>query len=63
MRVVVDEDKCCGFAACLSIAPDNFDMDSQNVAFAITTAPGPDQYDAVRAAASACPTTAILIEE
>jgi ferredoxin len=63
MKVIVDEDKCCGFAACLSIAPDIFDMDGQNIATVLDAEPRPDQYEAVRAAAAACPTAAILIEE
>jgi ferredoxin len=63
MKVTVDEDKCCGFAACLSIAPDMFDMDSQNVAFVLQNDPADDQFEAIRSAASACPTSAILIEE
>lgn len=63
MKVTVDEDKCCGFAACLSIAPDMFDMDSQNVAFVLQNDPAADQFAAIRSAASACPTSAILIEE
>ena len=63
MKVTVDEDKCCGFAACLSIAPDVFDMDEQNIALVVDPDPGADLHEAVRAAAAACPTGAILIEE
>lgn len=63
MKVIVDEDKCCGFAACLSIAPDIFDMDEQNIAIVLDADPDPAQHGAVRAAATACPTAAIVIEE
>lgn len=63
MKVVIDEDKCCGFAACLSIAPEVFDMDSQNIALTLISQPEEHLHEAVRAAAAACPTAAILIEE
>lgn len=63
MKVRIDEDKCCGFAACLSIAPDIFDMDSQNIALVLVEDPEPDRFADIRAAAAACPTAAILIEE
>jgi ferredoxin len=63
MKVTVQEERCCGFAACLSIAPDVFDMDEQNVALVLTPEPDPAQYEGVRAAATACPTLAILVEE
>jgi ferredoxin len=63
MKVIVDEDKCCGFAACLSIAPEVFDMDEQNIAIVLDSEPGVELHEAVRAAAAACPTSAILIKE
>lgn len=63
MKVIVDEDKCCGFAACLSIAPDVFDMDDQNIAFVLDAEPDADRHASVRSAAAACPTAAIRIEE
>lgn len=63
VKVIVDEDKCCGFAACLSIAPEVFDMDEQNIALVIDPEPSAELHAAVRAAAAACPTAAILIEE
>ena len=63
MRVRVDEDKCCGFAACLS-APEVFDLDSDQIAVVVPEGELLAELEAgARAAAEACPTDAIVIEE
>jgi ferredoxin len=61
MRVVIDEDKCCGYAACLSVAEKVFDLDSDNIAVALVERPVGDLADQARLAAEACPTDAIII--
>jgi ferredoxin len=64
MRVRVEEDKCCGFAACLSVAPKVFDIDSDQIAVVLIDGDLPeDLHGCARDAADACPTDAIIIEE
>jgi ferredoxin len=64
MKVWVDEDKCCGFAACLSAAPEVFDVDSSQIAVVLINGEVPEELHAcTRLAAEACPTDAILVEE
>ncbi|MGW1025678.1 ferredoxin [Streptomyces sp. NPDC002577] len=64
MKVRVEEDKCCGFAACLSVAPKVFDIDSDQIAVVLIDGELPEDLHAcARDAADACPTDAIIIEE
>lgn len=64
MRVRVDEEKCCGFAACLSAAPEVFDIDSDQIAVVLIEGDLPEHLQAgARDAADACPTDAILVED
>ncbi|MFV2173720.1 ferredoxin [Actinomadura sp. LOL_016] len=63
MRVTIDEDKCCGYAACLSVAEKIFDLDSDNIATVLMEHPEGEFQDQARAAAAACPTSAIVIAE
>ncbi|ALL79249.1 hypothetical protein AD006_32215 (plasmid) [Pseudonocardia sp. EC080610-09] len=63
MRLRVDEDKCCGFAACLS-APEVFDLDNDQIAVVLVKGDLPTELESgAREAAAACPTDAIVIEE
>lgn len=63
MKIRIDEEKCCGYAACLSAAPSLFDLADDNIAVVLDPEPPAHLYDAAREAAAACPTDAILIEE
>ena len=63
MRVTIDEDKCCGYAACLSVAAKIFDLASDNIATVLVEHPDGELRDQARAAAAACPTSAITIAE
>lgn len=64
MKVRVEEDKCCGYAACLSAAPDVFDLDSSQIAVVLIDGEVPEQLQTcAREAAEACPTDAIVIED
>lgn len=64
MKVKVIEEKCCGFATCMSIAPQVFDIDSDQIAVVLMDGDLPtDLHGCIRDAVSACPTEAILIEE
>lgn len=65
MRVVVDEDLCCGYAECQVIAPQIFEIDPDNravvkLAGGLLTA---DVADQAQRAANACPTKAIRLIE
>jgi ferredoxin len=64
MKVIVDEDKCCGAGTCVLVAPEVFDQrDEDGIVVLLDVAPGPDQHDAVREAASVCPAAAIRLLE
>jgi len=63
MKIRIDEEKCCGYAACLSAAPELFDLGDDNIAIVLNPAPPADQHAAAREALAACPTDAIVVEE
>ncbi len=64
MRARVDEDKCCGFSACVSAAPEVFDIGGDQIAFVLVDGDLPERlHTCVRDAFEACPTDAIIIEE
>lgn len=64
MQAKVIEDKCCGFATCISVAPEVFDIDSDQIAVPLIEGDLPDRLvQCARDAAEACPTDAIVIEE
>lgn len=64
MKVRVEENKCCGYAACVSAAPEVFDLDSSQIAFVLIDGELPERlYACAREAAEACPTDAIVIED
>ena len=62
MKTKVDAELCVGCGACVDICPDVFDMPDETAV--VKTDPVPAEHeDAVREAAEACPTEAILLEE
>jgi ferredoxin len=63
VKIRIDEDKCCGYAACLSVAPTVFDLAPDNIALVLIAEPTADLHGEVREAAAACPTDAIVIDE
>lgn len=63
MKIRIDEEKCCGYAACLSAAPSLFDLTDDNIAMVLDPQPPAGLHAAAREAAAACPTDAILVEE
>lgn len=64
MKVHVIEDKCCGYATCISIAPEVFDITSDQIAVPLIEGDLPERlFACAREAAAACPTEAIVIEE
>jgi ferredoxin len=64
LRVEVDQEACCGSGLCALKAPEVFDQrDEDGIVVTLTSEPAPADYDAVRAAAAACPTSAIHLVE
>ncbi|SES48139.1 Ferredoxin [Streptomyces sp. yr375] len=64
MRIVIDEQKCCGAGQCVLAAPDVFDQrDEDGIVLLLDPAPPADQREAVREAAALCPALAIVVEE
>ena len=74
LRIVVDPDLCIGAASCVTIAPETFQLNTENKAFVLDhgQAPGGDEYerivevtqeemDNIILGAQSCPTLAILI--
>lgn len=60
MKIVIDEEKCCGAGQCVMIAPDVFDQrDEDGIAVLLDTDPPQDRHAAVQEAASVCPAAAI----
>ena len=63
MKVRVDPSMCAGFSACLGICPEVFELHDDGYAV-IRVADVPLEFeDAVRVAASQCPSGAISITE
>jgi ferredoxin len=64
MKVIVDEDKCCGAGQCVLIAPEVFDQNEDDgIVVLLEATPGADQHAAVREAAAVCPGAAIELSE
>jgi ferredoxin len=60
LKVTVDRERCQGSGSCLFHAPNTFDQDDETKVVLLDTR---DNDDAIRAAAHACPSGAITIEE
>jgi ferredoxin len=64
MNVTADQEVCCGSGMCALTAPGVFDQrDDDGIVVVLATEPASADYDAVRAAAAACPTSAITLVE
>ena len=63
MRVAIDEDRCCGYAVCVSRADKVFDIGPDNIAVVLVTEPTGELAKQARVAAGCCPTEAIVIED
>jgi ferredoxin len=62
-RVVLDLDTCQGYANCVMVAPEVFDIDEQTgVAILLQERPDDSQLAAVEDAVRQCPTEALSIE-
>jgi ferredoxin len=64
MKVMIDEDKCCGAGQCVLIAPEVFDQrDDDGIVILLEAEPAADQHAAVRESAAVCPGLAIEVIE
>jgi len=61
LEIVIDQDECIGCSACVSEAPETFDMNDDNKAF--VKEPPHDALEFVMAAAEACPIEAIVVTD
>lgn len=62
MKIDADQEVCCGSGMCALQAPGVFDQrDDDGIVVVLATEPASADYDAVRAAAAACPTSAITL--
>lgn len=62
-RVVADLDKCQGYANCLMVDAERFDLDDSNHVLILRDAIVPGEEEAVEEAVRSCPTKALRIEE
>jgi ferredoxin len=62
MRIVVDLTRCQGYAQCVFLAPEVFELDGEE-ALRYDPAVPDDQLDRVRQAAAASPVQAIVVGE
>ncbi|WP_156687136.1 ferredoxin [Mycobacterium sp. Marseille-P9652] len=64
MKVTVNQDVCASSGNCVLNAPELFDQrDEDGVVVLLNPNPSPEQAEAARKAAAACPALAIHIEE
>jgi len=62
-QVVADLAKCQGYANCLMVDPQRFDLDSANQVAILRNLVEPGEEDLVQEAVRACPTQALRIED
>jgi ferredoxin len=64
MKVIVDQDKCCGAGTCVLLAPDVFDQrDEDGIVVLLDRQPPEELHSIVREAADVCPGAAISVSE
>ncbi len=61
MRVTVDDDRCGGHGVCFGLCPEVFDLSDDGYAVVKVDEVPPEHQEAVRKAATQCPTYAITI--
>ena len=63
MKVRVDAQVCAGFGVCLGLCPEVFELHDDGYAIVLVGEVPPELEDAVRAAVSQCPSSAISLSD
>lgn len=63
MRITVDMSLCRGYAICVGLAPEHFEIDDAGDLVVTRSEVPPENEDAVRESAMICPMQAILLTE
>ena len=63
MKIEVDTNECRGYALCIGVAPDYFELDEGGIVAVLKDDVEAGDEDAVREAALVCPTQAIRVVE
>jgi ferredoxin len=63
MKVHLDAGICAGFGVCLGLCPEVFELHEDGYAIALVSDVPPELEDAVRKAASQCPSNAISVTD
>lgn len=63
MKVHVDPEICAGFGVCLGLSPEVFELHDDGYAIVLLSEVPPELEDAVRTAASQCPSNAISVSD
>jgi ferredoxin len=61
LEVFVDRVKCCGYAVCVGLCPDVFDLDEDGLAKVLTREIPVALEDSVHHAVASCPEAAISV--
>ncbi|MEV4318686.1 (4Fe-4S)-binding protein [Actinocrispum sp. NPDC049592] len=61
MHVEGNKDICVGAGMCVLTAPEVFDQDDDGIVTVLQPEPGADEQDAVRQAATLCPSGAVKV--
>lgn len=62
MKAMIDRDACIGCELCVSICPEVYEMDDEQIATVIADPVPDDAEEGAQEAADSCPTDAISIE-
>jgi ferredoxin len=63
MKVHLDAGICAGFGVCLGLCPEVFELHDDGYAVVLVSEVPPELEDAVRKAASQCPSNAISVSD
>ena len=63
MKVHVDAQVCAGFGVCVGLCPEVFELHEHGYAIVRVSEVKPEDEDAMRRAASQCPSQAIFLSE
>ncbi|MDF2949459.1 MAG: 4Fe-4S ferredoxin, iron-sulfur binding protein [Sedimentibacter sp.] len=63
MKAIVDRDACISCGLCVSVCPEVFELDDEDISTVIQDPVEEENEDTAREAADGCPTDAIIIEE